>query len=148
MTPWLIWLIAAIVLLTAEVLSGAIVALCLSVGCLAAIIPAAIDAPIVVQFVVASVGAIAAFFILFPIIRKYKLNKAKGDKEKSNMDAMIGRIGCVAEPIVAEGQRGRVTIDGVSWLAEAEAGYCPIPKGESVEIVSFDSIVLIVKPKR
>lgn len=148
MTPWLIWLIAAMVLLTAEVLSGAIVALCLSVGCLAAIIPAALDAPVIAQFVVASVGAIAAFFILFPIIRKYKLNKAKGDKEKSNMDAMIGRVGCVVEPIIAQGQRGRVIVDGVSWLAEADASFCPVEKGENVEIVSFDSIVLIVKPKR
>lgn len=147
MTPWLIWLIVAIVLLTAEVLSGAIIALCLAVGCFIAIIPAALDASIVTQFVVASIGAIAAFFILFPIIRKYKLNKVKNDKEKSNMDAMIGRTGIVAEPIGIAGQRGRVTIDGVSWLAESDADFCPITKGETVEIVSFDSIVLKVKPK-
>lgn len=148
MTPWLIWLIAAILLLIIEVLSGAVVALCLAVGCVAAIIPATLDASLVVQFVVASLGAIAAFFILFPIIRKYKLNKVKSDKEKSNMDAMIGRTGVVVETIEFAGQRGRVTIDGVSWLAEAESDFCPILKGETVEIEAFESIVLKVKPKR
>lgn len=149
MTPWLIWLVCAIVLLIIEVLSGTVAALCLSVGCLLAMIPAAVNGDsTVVQFIVACVGAIAAFLILAPIIRKYKLNKASHSDQRSNMDALIGRTGIVTEPIYPDGCQGRVKVDGDNWLAVTEARYCPVLKGETVEVLSYDSIIITVRPRR
>lgn len=147
MTPWLLWLISAIVLLIIEVLSGAVVALCLAVGCVLAIIPAVLDSSVVVQFIVASVGAIASFLVLAPVIRKYRLNKATHRDERCNMDAIIGRIGVVTEPIYPGGRQGRVRVDGDNWLAVADSQYCPLMIGDSVEVVSYDSIIIKVKPK-
>lgn len=147
MTPWLIWLIAAIVLLIIEVITGTVAALCLAVGCVLAIIPAVMDSTAIVQFVVASAGAVASFMILSPIIRKYRLNKATRHDERSNMDAIIGRTGVVTEPIYPEGRQGRVRVDGDSWLAVADPQYCPLMIGDSVEVVSYDSIIIKVKPK-
>lgn len=148
MTPWLIWLISAIVLLIIEVFTGTVAALCLAVGCLLALIPAAIGSSVVVQFVVASAGAVVALLVLSPIVRKYKLNKATHSDERSNMDAIIGRTGVVTEPIYPDMQQGRVKVDGDNWLAIADAEYCPIMKGDIVEVVSYDSIVIKVRPKK
>lgn len=147
MNPWLIWLIAAIVFLIIEVCSGTVVALCLAVGCLLAIIPAAFDSPVVVQFIVAAIGSVVSFLVLSPIIRKYRLNKATRRDERSNMDALIGRTGVVTETIYPENRQGRVRVDGDNWLAVADPQYCPIMIGENVEVLSYDSIVIKVKPK-
>jgi len=147
MTPWLIWLISAIALLVVEVLTGTVAALCLAVGCLIALVPAAAGAGVVVQFIAASVGAVAAFLILSPIISKYRLNRATHSGERSNMDAIIGRSGVVTQPIYPDGRNGRVKVDGDSWLAVAEPEYCPLLPGDIVEIVSYDSIVIKVKPR-
>lgn len=145
MTPWLIWLISAIVLLIIEVFTGTVAALCLAVGCLVALVPSVSGCSAVMQFVVASVGAVAAFLILGPIVRKYKLNRATHRDERSNMDAIIGRIGIVTEPIY-DGTQGRVKVDGDNWLAVADADCCPILKGDNVEVISFESIVIKVRP--
>lgn len=148
MNPWLIWLIAAIVFLIIEVCSGTVVALCLAVGCVLAIIPAALDSPVVVQFIVAAIGSVVSFAVLSPLIRKYRLNKATRRDERSNMDALIGRTGVVTEAIYPGSQQGRVRVDGDNWLAVADAQYCPITIGENVEVLSYDSIVIKVKPIR
>lgn len=147
MTAWLIWLISAIVLLIIEVLTGTVVALCLAIGCVVSIIPALLGGSIALQFIVASIGAIAAFLILYPVIRRYKLNKATRRDERSNMDAIIGRVGIVTDTIYSDTRKGRVKVDGDNWLAVADAEYCPIPEGTNVEVVSFDSIIIRVKPK-
>lgn len=147
MTPWLIWLISAIVMLIIEVFTGTVAALCLAVGCMIALVPAAVGGGVVVQFITASAGAVAAFLILSPIIRKYRLNKATRSDERSNMDAIIGRTGVVTEPIYPDGRKGRVRVDGDNWLAVADSSNCPLLPGDTVEVVSYDSIVIKVKPK-
>lgn len=146
MTAWLIWLIAAIVMLIIEVATGTVVALCLAVGCVLAIIPAACSGALIVQFVVASIGAVASFLFLAPVIRKYRLNKATRRDERSNMDAIIGRMGVVTETIYPDGRQGRVRVDGDNWLAVADSQYCPLMIGDSVEVISYDSIIIKVKP--
>lgn len=146
MTAWLIWLIAAIIMLIIEVTTGTVVALCLAVGCLLAIVPAVCSGHLVVQFVVASAGSVASFMILAPIIRKYRLNKATRRDERSNMDAIIGRTGVVTEAIYPDGRQGRVRVDGDNWLAVADSQYCPLMIGQNVEVMSYDSIVIKVKP--
>ncbi|MDD6890267.1 MAG: NfeD family protein [Bacteroidales bacterium] len=146
-SAWLVWLISAIVLLIIEVFTGTVVALCLAIGCVAALIPALSGGSLVVQFIVASVGAIAAFLVLYPVIRRYKLNKATRSDERCNMDAIVGRVGIVTETIYSESRKGRVKVDGDNWLAVADDEYCPIPEGANVEVLSFDSIVIKVRPK-
>lgn len=148
MTPWIIWLISAIVLLIIEVFTGTVTALCLAVGCVFAIIPAAAGCGAVTQVVVACAAAVASFLILSPIIRKYRLNKATRSDQRCNMDAIIGRTGVVTEPIYPDGRKGRVKVDGDNWLAVADPEYCPILQGDSVEVVSYDSIVIKVRPRR
>lgn len=145
MTAWLIWLIAALALMIVEVMTGTIAAACLSAGCLWAIVAAVSGGSLVLQFVVAAVGAVVAFGVIPPLIRKYRLNSSHHSSDASNMDAIIGRRGTVTQPI-QEGSAGRVRIDGDSWQAVADAKYCPVMTGDTVEVESYDSIIIKVRP--
>jgi membrane protein implicated in regulation of membrane protease activity len=64
------------------------------------------------------------------------------DKEdvRTNADAIIGRTAIVSEEIKA-GSFGRVALDGDDWKATATTD---IAKGEQVEIISRESIILTV----
>jgi membrane protein implicated in regulation of membrane protease activity len=60
------------------------------------------------------------------------------------MDALIGRFAVVVEDIPASGL-GRVKLDGDNWQAKC-AGGLAAASSQRVEVVDYDSIILIVKP--
>ena len=60
----------------------------------------------------------------------------------SNADAIIGRKAKVSQDIPANGY-GRVAIDGDDWKATASTD---IKKGDTVTIVTRESIILTVEP--
>ena len=65
---------------------------------------------------------------------------------KSGVDALIGRVGVVSETIDSAANTGRVSIDGDDWKAVA-TGDCVIVKGEQVEVLEVNSVVLTVRKK-
>ena len=58
----------------------------------------------------------------------------------SGSEYMIGHIGIVRE---AFSERGRVDIDGESWLAETRV---PLADGQEVRVAALDKLVLQVEP--
>ena len=68
---------------------------------------------------------------------------AAGEERLSNADALIGRIGIVIEPILADGS-GYVKVDGDEWKAVSNVPET-IEKGSKVEIIARDSIIVTVK---
>ena len=74
---------------------------------------------------------------------KYLDKKTNDSGVKTNMDNIIGKTAMVTERIV-EGGYGRVKIDGDDWKAQTSNGSA-IEVGEKVQIVSYESIILIVK---
>ena len=69
-----------------------------------------------------------------------------GVARKSGVDALIGRVGVVSETIDSAANTGRVSIDGDDWKAVAADGDV-IEKGEQVEVLEVNSVVLTVKKK-
>ena len=63
---------------------------------------------------------------------------------KTNADAIIGRKGVVSERVDSEHHTGRVAIDGDDWKAVSVDGSV-IEKGQSVEIIKLDSIIVTVR---
>lgn len=144
--PWIFWLIAAILLLILELLTFAAAALCVSVGCLLAIIPALLGCSWTVQVLVAVVGIVFAFIVFAPIVKRVYSRRPHRDTA-SNMDAIIGRVGKVTHEVTSQADdKGRVQIDGDSWLAYTTSPECPIPRGEQVIVEAYDSLVLRVRP--
>lgn len=141
-SAWLIWLIAAAILIIIELLTTTYAALCLVGGCLAAMIAAICDADIKIQLLFVAIGTIITFITGKPLLQRYGLLHRK-DPEPSNMDALIGRTCAVIEPIT-DSAPGRVRIDGDNWQA-VSADNLPIEVGTQVSVVSYDSIILTVK---
>ena len=62
----------------------------------------------------------------------------------SNIDALIGRVGTVIETIEPN-ESGYVKVDGDEWKAVSNSTES-ISKGQKVEIISRESIIVTVKP--
>jgi membrane protein implicated in regulation of membrane protease activity len=72
-----------------------------------------------------------------------RLHKS-GEDRVSNIDALIGRVGTVIESIEPDGS-GYVKVDGDEWKAVSNSTEL-IYKGQKVEIIGRESIIVTVKP--
>jgi membrane protein implicated in regulation of membrane protease activity len=143
MEPWIIWLIAFLLLAVVEVMTQWLTTFCLAVGCLVALICTWADVSFNYQLIALGISALVSFVFAAPYFKK--LHQLKGEKSKaqSNMDALIGRKATVIEAINAD-RPGRVKVDGDNWQARSVDGSV-IANSVTVEVVDYDSIILIVK---
>lgn len=137
---WQLWTLIGILCLIMELFSGDFFIMCFSIG---AIITACLS-PLVggtAQIIIFAVASVLCLLFVRPVALKY-LHKPH-EERTSNADAIIGRTGRVSETI-KQGDYGRVAIDGDDWKALSVDGV-EIEKGEKVEVVSIDSIIITVK---
>lgn len=144
MSAWIIWLIAAIVLLLLEVLSQAVWSLCFAIGCLVAMVTSIYFDSLAIQGIVVAVSAIISWILFAPAIRKWE--KSRGHGSHTGMDALIGRTAVVTEDI-QPGKMGRARIDGDYWQVQAPEVERTISIGENVVVTGYESIVLNVAIK-
>lgn len=147
MEIWIIWLIAAAVLVVIEVLTQMVWTLCLAVGCLASAIAGIFGVGAAWQIAIAGIVSVIAYFALMPVFEKWQ--KRAYDKNRhlarTGMDALLGRRGTVTEEI-KPGKMGRVRIDGDNWQAVAPGCSETIRHGQEVVVEAYDSIILTVSP--
>lgn len=144
MSAWIIWLIAAIVLLLLEVLTQAVWSLCFAIGCLVAMLTSLYVDSTAIQGIVLGIAAIISWILFAPAIRKWE--KRRAHSSKTGMDALIGRTAIVTEEI-KPGATGRARIDGDYWQAIAPEATESILPGENVIVTGHESIVLYVTHK-
>jgi membrane-bound ClpP family serine protease len=84
---------------------------------------------------------IGAFLAVFFGIVFVKVWQAQVRKPAVGAEALVGRSGTVSADIDPE---GTVFVDGAYWTARAPY---PIPKGEEVEIVGHEGLMLDVRRK-
>lgn len=146
MEIWVMWLIATAVLVIIELMTGMVASFCLAIGCLASMIVSLFSISVNMQLLALAIGTILSFIFLAPVIRKWQ--QQKGEKnpkaQNSNMDALIGRIVVVTQTIPADGELGRIRIDGDNWQARSISG-AEIEEGRRVKVVSYDSIIIEVE---
>lgn len=137
---WLVWAIAAVLCLIAELLTGGFFIMCFAIGAAAAAVVAPFAGFNVQLAVFAIVSTLSIFFV-----RPFALRYLHRDDEKrvSNADAILGQSGIVSQVIEANGY-GRVAIDGDDWKAEAENGE-EIELGAKVVVTGRDSLIITVK---
>lgn len=138
-----IWLIAAIVLVIIELLTAGFGVICFAVGALFSALAAFLGVDSLVwQLLIFAVASVLCFIFLRPVVLRFLDKKSKD--VKTNADALIGKTAMVSETIDSSANQGRVAVDGDDWKAVSADGSV-INKGEKVEIVSRDSIILTVK---
>lgn len=134
------WLCAMIVLGIMEAATVGLVCIWFAGGALAALIAAALGAPVwlqVVVFFVVSAGLLALFR---PFARKFVNSKGTA----TNVDANIGKTAVVIEPIDNLRGTGRVMIGSVDWTARSTDGSV-IEKDALVRVLRIEGVKVCVE---
>ncbi|GAA2352487.1 NfeD family protein [Saccharopolyspora halophila] len=139
MTPALLWLIAGVLLVGAEVLSGDFVLVMLGAAALGAAGSAALGAPLALEVAVFAVLSMGLIFLARPALK----SRMQGARElKTNADALVGKHVRVEAQVDADG--GQVRIDGQLWSARALDETQVIEVGRTVTVMEIDGATAVV----
>lgn len=133
-----VWLIIGIVLVVAEVLSGAFVLVMLGAAALAAALIAALGLGLPISLI--AFAAIAGGGIT--LARPALVRKMHTDHVKTNVDALVGKRAVVVTEVDAH--TGQVKIDGALWSARAYDETEVLEVGRSVTIMSIAGATALV----
>jgi membrane protein implicated in regulation of membrane protease activity len=142
MDIWVIWVIAAVLLVVVEVFT-----LTAAVGLLggAALITgaaAAFGLPLPLQFVVFAGASAAGVVLLRPVAQRHL---ATARSLPFGIDALVGKPGYVLAEV--NGRDGRVRIGGEEWTARASDEDLVIPAGATVDVLLIDGATAVVHPR-
>ena len=136
----LAWLIAAVLLVAAEVLVGELVLLMLGGGALAAAVTAFFfDVPAWVPIVVFAVVSLLLLLVVRPVARRHLLQRPA---VPSNAEALLGNTAVVLAPVDA--YQGRVKIGGDVWSARSAGPEYSYGQGENLVVLQIDGATAVV----
>jgi membrane protein implicated in regulation of membrane protease activity len=142
MDAWVIWVVAAVVLLIAEATTSAFIALYFGLAAIAAAAVALTGLGVVVQLI-----AFAALSVGSLTVTRPALKRAIGSTQlhRTGVDAMQGRIGVVTRAI-GELESGLVKVGGETWTARSFYDEEPIAEGSRVEVIKIEGVTALVVP--
>ena len=128
-----LWLALIILFVVLEASTVQLVSIWLAAGSLAALIPAMLGMPLVVQVIVCLV-------FTRPFVKRVLAVK----KVNTNADRTIGEIGLVTETIDSTLESGRVMVDGLSWKARTSDN-AVLEAGTRVQVKEIHGVTLTVE---
>jgi membrane protein implicated in regulation of membrane protease activity len=140
MEPWVIWVVAAVVLVIAEATTTAFVAIYFGFAALVTALAAVIGLPVALQLVVFGVVSVGSMALTRPALRR-AVGRSSGIR--TGVDAMQGKIGVVVRPI-AELEPGQVKVGGETWTARSFYDGESIPEGARIEVVRVEGVTALV----
>lgn len=143
MNQAVIWLILFIVFVIIEIPTMGLTTIWFAGGALLSTVAALFGAPVYVQVTLFLVVSVVLLIFTRPIAVKY-FNK---DREKTNVEGMIGKQCIVISEIDNLEGTGQVTVSGQEWSARSADEAAKIPVGAVVEVVSVSGVKLIVEEK-
>lgn len=139
MTPALLWLIAGVLLIGAEALSGDFVLVMIGAAALGAAGSSALGMPLGVDVAVFAVLALGLVLLARPVLKR---RMGVQRELKTNVDALVGERAVVESTVDAQG--GRVRIDGQLWSARALDGTQVIEAGRTVTVMEIAGATAVV----
>ena len=136
-----VWLIAMIVLLVVEGLVPGLISIWFALGALAALIAAALHAPLWLQLAWFFVVSIAALALTRPLVKKYVNARVK----PTNADMILGKDCVVTEEIDNIRGTGAVAVGGKTWTARMENDADTAAVGEVLKTLRIEGVKLIVR---
>ncbi|MEG1800362.1 MAG: NfeD family protein [Oscillospiraceae bacterium] len=129
-----IWFGLALLFCFAELATTSLVSIWFAAGSVAAVLLSlVVDSPVAELVVFIAVSGAMLFFTR-PIVAKKLLKSTP-----TNADMLLGKTARVIQPI-AQDKPGRVTIDGLTWLARSST---PLEIGENCTVVKIEGASLI-----
>ena len=136
----MIWLGILVAMLIIEIVTLGLTTIWFAGGALLAFIVSLLGAGRLIQVVVFLVTSLLLLLITRPIAVKY-FNK---DREKTNIDSLIGVSGIVTADINNLQGMGSVQLQGLEWTARSVDDTI-IPKGQEVQVESIQGVKLMVR---
>lgn len=137
----ILWLALFVVLLIVEILTMGLTTVWFAGGALVALVLAIAGLELPVQIITFLIVSIVLLILTRPIAIKF-FNQ---EREKTNVDGLIGRKAVVLDAIDTIHGTGRVEINGMEWSAKTEDMECVIAPGKIVVVEGIQGVKLIVK---
>ncbi len=134
-----LWLIAGVVLVAAEVLSGDLVLLMLGAGALGAAGASALGLTLGLDAVVFAALSLGLLVLARPALKRAMVHQRE---LKTNVDALVGARAVVESTVDA--RNGRVRIGGDVWSARALDEQQVIETGRTVTVVEISGATAVV----
>lgn len=135
------WLLLFIALIVIEIITLGLTTIWFAAGSLVAFLLSLFHVPLPIQIIVFLVVSVILFVLTRPIAMKY-FNK---DREKTNINSVIGKCALVIEKIDNLHATGKVELDGMEWSAKATKDTDIYQNGDVVQIIDVKGVKLIVK---
>ena len=140
-SPAIIWLFVAIVLAIIELSTMGLVTIWFALGAVVSMIAALLGANVWIQLICFIVVSVVVLFAVRPLAEKY-VNKTI---KKTNIDAVVGRKLIAKTDIDNLHGKGKVDMDGSTWIAQSSSDEVTISEGEEVRVVKVVGARLIVE---
>lgn len=136
------WLGLAILLGVAEMFSLDLILIMLAVGALVGMVSAALDAPVVLQMLLAAAASVAMLGVVRPGLAR-RLHQ--GPELRLGHGKLVGTQGLVTQRI-SQHEPGRVRLAGEVWTAQPYDESLVIEPGETVEVFEIKGATAFVHP--
>jgi len=140
-SAWRVWLVAALLLFVAELLAPGFWLLSVAGGCVLAGAVALVVPGVLAPALSFAAGTLLSLAGIRPFLLK-RLHPP-GREIKTNVDALVGRVGVVSERIDPGTGRGRVLVEGENWRGTSLMDTV-IEPGTRVMVVRVDGTTLYV----
>lgn len=135
------WLILMIVFIIIEIATLGLCTIWFAGGALAAFLTSLVNLPLLGQLVVFVVVSAALFILVRPSVAR-KFNK---NREKTNVDSIIGEYAVVTRRIHNLDGEGQVMLKGMEWTARTVDDNLVLEEGTKVIIRAVEGVKLIVE---
>lgn len=136
----MVWLVAGVLLVAAEVTSGELVLLMLGLAAIGAAGAAALGAPLWLDVLVFAALSGGLVFGARPVVKRRMLRS--GHEARTNVDALVGSTATVESTVDAHD--GRVRIGGDVWSARAFDETQVLEVGRTVMVMEISGAIALV----
>lgn len=139
---WIVWLIMAVALGIAEILTTTLAFGLIAVAALVGAVTAAVGGDVGVQLGAFIVASAAGLGIVRPVaVRHIK----QPPPLKTGTAALVGKTALVLEEVSAHS--GRVRIGGEEWSARPYDETLVLPAGSTVDVLKIEGVTALVYPR-
>ena len=140
---WQYWLIASGLFFIAEIITIGFLIFWLGIGALIAMVVSFFTDNLIIQTTVFVISSAILICATRPLVNKFSKNQKT---IKTNVDAIIGKVGIVTKKIDSINSTGQVKVEGETWSAMSEKNE-NIEVGTQIYVSNIKGVKVVVTPK-
>ncbi len=140
---WQYWLIASGLFFIAEIITIGFLIFWLGIGALIAMVVSFFTDNLIIQTTVFVISSAILICATRPLVNKFSKNQKT---IKTNVDAIIGKVGIVTKKIDSINSTGQVKVEGETWSAMSEKNE-NIEVGTQIYVSDIKGVKAVVTPK-